>query len=412
MRSRTASLLALLAAAVAAASCGDGSRTPLSPSNTSAPQAMLMPSDGGCDATMPASTGVDLGGTTRFFAGVPFTIKETVYNACGSIMSSPPNPSWRISSGAASLSPSGTRVTVTPSAAGTLQIVFSSRRADGQGIEDYITLTIENQAPSRIAVTPTSMALPPGEQQSFTVGVYNSSGTELAEPTVTVSSSNPGVAAVSMTDGRHGVVSGVAIGTATVTVTSGSLSTTMSVRVGQPRGIPVSISLSPTRATIKKGQYAWLTATVLDDYGTQVYPTLSWTSSNPYAASVDGSGSVYGVENGTSTVRVCTPESLCASAVIEVQNTFTASIVGPNPVVPWQSATYYASTSCMDCVEPFRYEWSVNSIAIPGQTGPTLTIVPQDYSNGGSYYQISLMVRDAVGRITSTGLSVSTSSGY
>src|SRR6476661_364762 len=88
----------------------------------------------------------------------------------------------------------------------------------------------ETKVPSSITVTPTSVALGAvGQTQQLTPVVTDQDGATIASPSVTWSSSNGAVAAVTGT----GLVSAVGGGSATITATAGSVSATAAVSVTQ-----------------------------------------------------------------------------------------------------------------------------------------------------------------------------------
>ena len=142
-----------------------------------------------------------------------------------------------------------------------------------------------------------------GKTLTLTPTVYP---TTLADQSVTWSSSDTNIATVS----SAGKVKGVKVGTATITCTSVAtgLSTTCTVTVG-------AVTLSKTKAAIKKGKTVTLTA--------KVYPTtltdqsVTWSSSDTNIATVTSTGKVKGVKLGTATIT-CTSVATGLSATCTV----------------------------------------------------------------------------------------------
>jgi acetyl esterase/lipase len=91
------------------------------------------------------------------------------------------------------------------------------------------------------------------------------------------------------------------------------------------------IVLSTGDATLQPGETIQLTAIPQDANGTVVTGVaLSWSSSNPLAASVSGNGSVEAVGVGDATIRV-TGEGKSAEAQVHVRATIASVTVTPNP---------------------------------------------------------------------------------
>src|SRR5207245_3378728 len=101
-------------------------------------------------------------------------------------------------------------------------------------------------------------------------------GAPLSGRTVTWSSSNTAVAAVS----NSGLVSGVTPGSATITATSEGKSGTSTITVTP---VPVaSVDVTPATASVQAGQTVQLTATPRDAGGDPLSGrTVTWTSCNP-----------------------------------------------------------------------------------------------------------------------------------
>ena len=130
-----------------------------------------------------------------------------------------------------------------------------------------------------------------GDEGTLTATVNPENATD---KTVTWVSSDPEVATV-----EGGKVSALKAGTATITAKAGEKEATCALTV-QKRYIPVeSISLDKTDLTLVKGTSEDLTATVSPDNATE--PDVTWTSSNPDIAKVEG-GKVTAVNGGSATI--------------------------------------------------------------------------------------------------------------
>ena len=140
---------------------------------------------------------------------------------------------------------------------------------------------------------------------------------------VTWTSSNPAVATVD----ANGKVTAKSLGMADITVTTKDGGYTATCRVGVVRrpGGNVSVTgvtLNKTTLKLSKGASETLTATVAPTNATN--KKVTWTSSDPAVATVDASGKVTGVANGTATITVTTEDggytATCAVEVADIKN--------------------------------------------------------------------------------------------
>ena len=155
----------------------------------------------------------------------------------------------------------------------------------------------------------TNVNLRCGHTTTLTATVAPSDATDR---TITWSSSNPSVATV---DG--GVVEALMVGSATITAKAGDVTAVCEVTV---EATPVmSIILDRTTVSLKAGQSIKLTATVAPSDATD--RTITWSSSNPSVATVDG-GVVEALMVGSATI---TAKSGDVTAICEVTVKPTAS---------------------------------------------------------------------------------------
>ena len=133
-------------------------------------------------------------------------------------------------------------------------------------------------------------------------------------PDVTWTSSNPLAATVN----QSGVVTAVNEGVAIITATADGQSDTCRIEV---ENRVTSVTLSSYAEAMDRGDTLTLTATVLPNDAT--YPTVTWTSSNPSAATVNQSGKVTAVGEGT-TMITATADGVSNTCRIEVENRVTS----------------------------------------------------------------------------------------
>ena len=155
-----------------------------------------------------------------------------------------------------------------------------------------------------VSLSKSSLSLVEGESSTLTATVSPSDATD---QTVTWTSSNTAVAKV---DG--GKVTAVKEGTATITASCGGKSATCTVTV-KMKVIPVSsVALNKSAPFLLVGESSTLTAEVYPANATD--KTVTWSSSNPSVATVNG-GKVTAVKAGTATITAKSGEKSATCAV-------------------------------------------------------------------------------------------------
>jgi uncharacterized protein YjdB len=182
---------------------------------------------------------------------------------------------------------------------------------------------------SKIAVSPTSLAIGVTQTATLSVTSYDMQGNVVTGRETAFSSSDQTIAYVS----SSGVVTGVANGQATITVTvGGRRSTTVPVTVGPaPANSNISVAsvtVSLGKSSVTEGQSTQATATTKDANGNVLTGrTIVWHISDPAVASVDGAGAIDALDAGAATVSA-TSEGITGSAPLTV----TASTTAVTPV--------------------------------------------------------------------------------
>ncbi|MBQ3543803.1 MAG: Ig-like domain-containing protein [Lachnospiraceae bacterium] len=171
--------------------------------------------------------------------------------------------------------------------------------------------------PTSITVSPTSVSVLEGNTTTVTATVLP---TDASNKKVTWTSSNDSVATVS-----GGTITGVSVGTATITAkTSNGLTATVSVTVKENPNIvkPTGVTVSPTTLTLTEGDASKVTATVAPSNATN--KTVTWTSADTSVATVDSTGLVTAVGEGSTTITAKTSNGLTATVSVTVEGkTFT-----------------------------------------------------------------------------------------
>ena len=198
--------------------------------------------------------------------------------------------------------------------------------ATSEGQSGTAAITVTNVAVNSVTVSPAPATVQQGQTVQLTATPKDANGTPLSGRVVTWSSSNTSVASVN----ASGLVSGGAAGSATITATSEGKTGTSAITV---TSVPVaSVTVSPASPTVTAGQTVQLTATPKDANGNQLTGrTITWSSSNTSAATVNASGLVSGVVAGSATITA-TSEGQSGTAAITVTNVSVASVtVSPAP---------------------------------------------------------------------------------
>lgn len=181
------------------------------------------------------------------------------------------------------------------------------------GASGRARLTVEAGVPSAVAVTPGTVSLAAvGDTVRLAAEVRDGAGRPLPGVAVSWTSSDPSVATVS----GSGLVTAVGDGTASVTATSGSASGIAIVTVAQR---VASVTVVSAADTLLAGDTLRLEAEALDANGHAVPgAAFSWSSSNESVATVDDSGLVTAVGDGTASVTA-TSGSASGSATVTVE---------------------------------------------------------------------------------------------
>lgn len=169
-----------------------------------------------------------------------------------------------------------------------------------------------------VTLAPATVTLGVGATQQLTPTVAPANATN---KTVSYSSNNTGVATVN----GSGLVTGVATGSATITVTTqdGAKTATTAITVSSSNVAVTSVSLSPTTATLAVGATQQLTATVLPSNATN--KAVSYASNNTGVATVNSSGLVTAVANGTAAITVTTADGNKTSTAAITVSTATGT---------------------------------------------------------------------------------------
>lgn len=203
--------------------------------------------------------------------------------------------------------------------------------ATASGVDGGAQLSVVSPVPTTVALSPDTVRFNAfGQTEQLAVEVRDQVGRVMAGATVSWSSGDTLVAVVDST----GMVTAVGGGTTSVTAVAGDVSDAVAVSVMQSAG---SVAVSPAEATIALGDTLRLMAEAFDENGHAVDGAVfSWSANDARVATVDDSGLVTGVTEGT--VRItATAGDASGVAEITVENPDRAALValynatdGPN----------------------------------------------------------------------------------
>ncbi len=154
-----------------------------------------------------------------------------------------------------------------------------------------------------------------GQTTRVVASPTNAGGRLIEGRTITFSSSTPAVATV---DG-NGLVTALAGGTTTITATTGGESATLDIGVLYPTQTVTLAPAAGQSTTIRQEGSVQINATFTDATGATVTGRqVVWTSSSPAVATVNNSGFVAGVTDGTTTITATTLDGVAGTVVVTV----------------------------------------------------------------------------------------------
>src|SRR6184192_3945863 len=180
---------------------------------------------------------------------------------------------------------------------------------------------------AQLVVSPQNVTLQQNQAEDFLAVGFTATG-DSADIAVSWGATGGSIDSSSAGKRHYGHYTSATCGAFTVTATShpGNVSTAASVTVtGGP--LPVaSVSVTPATATIGVGQTAQYAAITRDAFGNPLGGrTVTWSSSNPAVATVNGAGQATGVAVGAATLTA-TSEGKSGTAALTVTNVPVASV--------------------------------------------------------------------------------------
>jgi uncharacterized protein YjdB len=240
-------------------------------------------------------------------AGSTVNLQATVRDQNGNVMAGQ-SITWSTSTpAAATVNSSGV---VTGVAAGSATITATS---SGRSGTSAITVTAAPPVVTTVTVAPASASVLAGSTVNLQATVRDQYGAVMAGQSIIWSTGNAAAATVN----SSGVVTGVAAGSATITATVSGKSGTAAITVTAPP-VVTTITVAPVSASVMTGSTVSLQATVRDQYGAVMTgQTVTWSSNNLLAATVNSSGVVTGVAIGSATITA-TASSISGTSTVTV----------------------------------------------------------------------------------------------
>jgi trimeric autotransporter adhesin len=233
----------------------------------------------------PASTSVSAGAKQQFTA--------TGHYSDGTTKDLTASAQWKSSNAAvASIDAAGVATGI---AAGVATITATASSMQGSA-----NLTVNAVANlTAIAITPQLSSIPISTTQQFSaIGTYSDGSTRDLSSLVTWNSSST----VTATIDAHGLVTSIAAGTTTITAMLGSVTQTITIAVSTPTISDIFVSPDGLTEPIGVAQQYTATADYSDGSSSDLSSGITWVSSAPAVATVDSSGVVTTVGQGTTTI--------------------------------------------------------------------------------------------------------------
>ena len=244
--------------------------------------------------------------------------------------------------------------------------------ATSNSISNTTTITVTQASFISIAVTPASIsiALGYGEQFSATAN-YSDGSTQDITQSATWTSSIPAVAAIN----ASGYATSIYPGSTTISASSGSV-TGSALLVVNPAAA-ISLVVTPASSSVFVGAQQQFSATLnySDGSSLNVTSTVTWSSSNPAAATVTSGGLAVGVAGGSSSIVATWGANLLAA---------TGSLTVSPPTV---SITPSAASIALNATQRF-------SVTVTGNTNQNVTWSVDGIAGGNS----------TIGTISTAGL--------
>ncbi len=310
---------------------------------------------------------------TLTFFGQTLALRARITDAAGELILQP--AAWRsLDPGVATVDGSGV---VTAVAEGTARIEAS---------RDGVAATVEvdvAQAVSYVEVSPRDRTFnASGQTQTFTARAFDAGANPVARVTSFAwTTTDPAVASVAPSSGASTVVTSGVDGTAEVTATAEGVAGTAPVRV-DTEVASVAISPRSPRTLTSFGETLQLAAVTRDILGNPVGATVTWSETDPTVATVDPSGRVTAVGNGSTDI-VATSEGKTDRVTVTVAQTVGYVSLTPGAhafrvlgdTVTFGATAHDPGGTPVDPQPPFTWNSGDAGVATVAASGPGTALV-------------------------------------
>ncbi|MBQ3814176.1 MAG: Ig-like domain-containing protein, partial [Bacteroidales bacterium] len=194
-------------------------------------------------------------------------------------------------------------------------------KAEDKTAECQVTVSKREIPVSSIVLNTNNVEMIEGESVRLVATVSPANATNAS---ITWSSSNEAVATVD----QQGLVTALKEGAADITAQAGDKTATCKVQV-KPLVVSVtSIALNKTSLSLKEGESETLVATVSPDNATD--KTVTWSSTNTSVATVDASGRVTAIKEGTATITAKAGDKSATCSVTVSKNVVAVTSIALN----------------------------------------------------------------------------------
>ena len=279
--------------------------------------------------------------------------------------------------------------------------------ASSSGVAGRARLRVADLAATTISIAPDSVMLAAlGDTVRLTAEVFDQAGRPLPGAAFAWTSGDTLVARVD----SAGLVTAAGGGSATITAASGEASATAAVTVRPPAP---SVVVSPSAATVGPGDTLRLAAEAFDGNGRRLDGVaFSWSSSDGSVATVDASGLVRGVAEGTATITASAGDASGTSEITVAADADRAALVafynatdGPNwvnsenwltdaPLGDWYGVETDVAGRVVALVMTY-YDWDTREWITNNVSGP----VPAELGSLASLERLELHRNELTGPI-------------
>jgi len=305
-------------------------------------------------AVNPVNPSVIVGGTQQFTATGTYSDSST-QDLTGTA-------AWNSSNaGVASVDSSGLASALT---AGTTTISATVLSMSGS---TTLTATVTPPPLQSISVTPANPSVAIGQNQQFVAtGLYADGSTQDLTSSVSWSSSQPAIAAIT----TAGLASGSSGGSTTIAAALGGISASATLSVNSLA--LVSIAVTPVNASIALGtsqQFA-ATGTYADGSTLDLTTSATWSSSAPSVATANASGLATSASTGQTTITAAAASTVGSSTLTVTPATLVSIAITPAiPTIPLGTTEQFAATgtfsdgSTQDITGSVQWDSSDGSVA-------------------------------------------------